>query len=101
MHSLRMDPYVLDVLMPDLVGHDRKPAAFLVYLYLWRHSRETKGRLPRSLSDIAEGTGLSRRTVQSALKRLHARQLIRIRRESITAISEFEVHAARRHGGRT
>src|SRR5690349_10544746 len=30
-----VDDYVIDVLMRDLVGHDRAPSAFLVYLYLW------------------------------------------------------------------
>jgi hypothetical protein len=35
MSTLALDPYVVDVLLPDLVGHDRSPAAFLVYIYLW------------------------------------------------------------------
>ena len=30
--AVPLDAYVLDVLMPDLVGHDRRPSAFLVYL---------------------------------------------------------------------
>ena len=30
--------YVLDTLMADLVGHDRQPSAFLVYLHLWRRT---------------------------------------------------------------
>ena len=29
-----MDDYVFDTLMPDLVGHDRQPSAFIVYLFL-------------------------------------------------------------------
>jgi len=32
--ALPVDAYVIDVLMPDLIGHDRRPAAFAVYLYL-------------------------------------------------------------------
>ena len=27
--------YVIDVLLPDLAGHDRAPNAFLVYVVLW------------------------------------------------------------------
>jgi hypothetical protein len=31
---LLLDEYVVDVLMRDLVGHDRRPVSFLVYLWL-------------------------------------------------------------------
>ena len=34
--KLPLDPYITDVLMRDLVGHDRTPSAFIVYLWLWR-----------------------------------------------------------------
>jgi hypothetical protein len=37
--SFAVDHYVVDVLLRDLVGHDRSPAAFLVYLFLWRRTR--------------------------------------------------------------
>ena len=30
----KLDDYITDVLMRDLVGHDHRPAAFLVYLWL-------------------------------------------------------------------
>ena len=30
--ALSLDHYVVDTLMRDLVGHDRRPSAFLVYL---------------------------------------------------------------------
>ena len=40
---LRLDHYVVNVLMRDLAGHDRRPAAFLVYLHLWA---ETRGAEP-------------------------------------------------------
>jgi hypothetical protein len=29
MTTLTLDAYVLDTLLPDLVGHDRQPSAFL------------------------------------------------------------------------
>ena len=35
MNHIAIDEYVLDVLLPDLVGHDRSAPAFLVYLVLW------------------------------------------------------------------
>ena len=72
-----MDAYVFDVLMPDLVGHDRRPAAFVVYLYLL-HSAHALGRdqVPASLQTIAVKTGLSKSAVQVALRHLKRRGLI-------------------------
>lgn len=72
-----MDAYVFDVLMPDLVGHDRRPAAFVVYLYLL-HSAQALGRdqVPASLQTIAVKTGLSKSAVQVALRHLKRRGLI-------------------------
>jgi hypothetical protein len=36
MKTIVLDRYVLESLMVDLVGHDRRPAAFLLYLALTR-----------------------------------------------------------------
>ncbi len=90
---LNIDPYIIDTLMPDLVGHDRRPAAFFVYLYLWRQTgQRRKPRSQRSLREISEGTGLSKRAVQDAILRLVGRGLISVLRESITAVPEYTVH---------
>ena len=72
-----LDAYVFEVLMPDLVGHDRRPAAFVVYLYLL-HSAQALGRdqVPASLQTIAVKTGLSKSAVQVALRHLKRRGLI-------------------------
>lgn len=93
MDTVRIDAYVLDTLMHDLVGHDRQPSAFLVYLYLWR--RTDGGAAPSepvALREIAEGTGVSRRAVQSALERLVKRKLVSVEREGITAVPRYTVH---------
>jgi hypothetical protein len=87
--AVEIDAYVLDVLMRDLVGHDRSPSAFLVYLFLWRRTRDGESRLP--LQRIAEGTGLSKRGVQAAIVHLEKRRLLRVTRESITAVPEYAV----------
>jgi hypothetical protein len=89
--NIPLDDYIIDTLMPDLVGHDRQPAAFLVFLFLWRNTLG-RARTGMSLRQIAEGTGLSKRSVQSGLSRLAKRSLISVRRESITAIPEYSVH---------
>jgi Helix-turn-helix domain len=81
------DAYVIDSLMPDLVGHDRHASAFLVYLYLWRRTRG--GARPAVVSHrmMADGTGLAKRSVQSAFRRLEQRGLVEVKRASVTAAS--------------
>ena len=75
--TVSLDPYVVDVLMPDLVGHDRKPSAFVVYLYLSAAaSRSGRDRVGASLQTIATRTGLSKSAVQSALRHLRRRGLV-------------------------
>jgi len=88
-----LDPYVVGTLMPDLVGHDRRPSAFLVYLFLWW---QTNGGRTRSdeipLRMIAEGTGVSKRAVQNALRALARRRLISVAHASPTSAPTFLVH---------
>ena len=68
-----LDPYIADALMRDLVGHDRAPSAFLVYLWLWRNSRGEGGRaIGASLQTIATRTGLSKSAVQAAVRHRRA-----------------------------
>lgn len=77
MQRLTIDPYVIDVLMPDLVGHDHRPAAFLVYLYLSKQAAlARRDTVSVSLATIAAHTGLSKSTVQSAVRHLLSRRLL-------------------------
>ena len=90
--SVSIDAYVLDTLMADLVGHDRQPSAFLVYIFLWRRTLgDGQPSLQLSLLDIATPTRLSKRAVQDALGLLSSRRLLSIQRESITAIPVYAV----------
>src|SRR5258708_8267638 len=71
MQHFSLDNYVIDVLMPDLVGHDRRPATFIVYLYFLRHAAKgTPHTLSASLQTIATKTGLSKSTVQPPIRHL-------------------------------
>jgi hypothetical protein len=84
--TMNLDDYVLDVLMPDLVGHDRQPSAFIVYLRLWRLTgggRKKSGAV--SLRDLSGQTGLSKRAIQDAIDRLERRQLVVVERAMPTA----------------
>jgi hypothetical protein len=77
MQKLTLDAYVIDTLMPDLVGHDRRPAAFLVYLFLLRQAVSTRrDEVAISLQSIATGTGLAKSTVQAAIRHLKRRKLL-------------------------
>jgi hypothetical protein len=90
--GILVDPYVIDTLMQDLIGHDRAPSAFVVYLFLWRHTLAANAAtVQTSLREIAEGTGLSKRGVQEALGVLARRQLIGIARTSITDVPTYTV----------
>jgi hypothetical protein len=92
MSTLPLDAYVIDSLMPDIVGHDRQPSAFLVYLCLWRRSLgEGEPSVQVSLMDVAAGTGLSKRAVQEAIWRLSKRKLVAVERASITAVPVYTV----------
>jgi hypothetical protein len=92
MHHTEIDDYVLDVLLPDLVGHDRSPAAVLVYLVLWKELfRSSQRSLKVSLQQFAASTGLSKSAVQAAIRILRRRSLIRVSRQTPTAVPEYEL----------
>ena len=92
MHHIEIDEYVLDVLLPDLVGHDGSAPAFLVYIVLWAalYRREER-RVAMSLRQFAEATGLSKSAVQGAVRLLKRRGLMRVTRAGPTAVPEYEL----------
>ena len=89
--QIRIDSYVMDTLMPDLVLHDRQPSAFLVYLQLWYRSTIGTSRLRVSHQEMSYATGLSKSAVQAAIRTLLRRRLIRATRESSTAVPQYSV----------
>jgi replication initiation and membrane attachment protein DnaB len=87
-----VDAYVLETLMPDLVGHDRLPSAFLVYMFMWHQgTRDNLWSVELSHRAIAEGTGLSKRIVQTAVHHLVKRKLLTVDRTSSTAIPRYTI----------
>lgn len=90
--AVRVDPYLVDTLMRDLVAHSRSSAAFLVYVQLYRHThgvgRETVAMSHRVLAELA---GISKRSVQTALAHLIERRLIRRRKARPTAVPVYTV----------
>jgi hypothetical protein len=90
--TIPIDDYMLNVLMRDLIGHDQKPAAFLVYLHLYGHAvRHHWKPIVASLRTISEATGLSKSAVQIALAHLRRRQLISTTADHVTATPRHRV----------
>lgn len=90
--TVRLDRYILEVLMRDLVGHDHAPSAYLLYLWLWDRTEGGSRRHAASLSTLAADTGLSKSSIQNAVRHLAARrQLIAVTREGPTTPPIYEV----------
>lgn len=89
---MKIDAYLIEVLMRDLVAHSRSSAAFLVYLQLYCHThgagRET---VAMSHAVLAELIGISKRSVQAAVGHLADRRLIRRRKARPTAVPIYTV----------
>ena len=89
---MKIDLYLVDTLMRDLVQHSRSPSAFLVYLQLYRHTHGV-GRESAAMSHavLADLSGLSKRSIQTALTHLMERRLIRQRKTRPTAVPVYTV----------
>lgn len=81
-----MDDYAVETLLPDLIGHDHLPSAFIVFVKLWHDSGGPGRRIAVSLSTLAVETGLSKSTIQAALAHLRRRGYLSSRRASPTAV---------------
>src|SRR6476659_6218777 len=90
--QLSIDPHVIEVLLPDLVGHDKRPSSFVLYLWLYAMTKGV-GRKSAffSYQMLTDRTGMSKRAVQRAVAHLERRQLIRVTRSSPTAVPEYAV----------
>lgn len=87
-----VDTYVADVLLRDLIKHDRQPAAFLLYLFLWSRTQgRSHEQVALSLGELADQTGLSKRTIQQARQLLVKRRLLALARTSPTATLQYRV----------
>lgn len=94
------DDYITDVLMRDLVGHDRKPLSFIVYLWLAAEQAGTHSEIRVSYQEVAESVGISKSSAQSAIGWLLKRKLLAVTRESVTATPCYTVRMPWRDTGR-
>ncbi len=97
---LNLDDYVVDVLMRDLVGHDRRPASFLVYVWLTVQQARRQGPVQVSYQELAESVGLSKSSTQAAVSWLIRRRLLAASKENATAIPSYTVQSPWRDAAR-
>ena len=90
---LGLDPYIVDTLMRDLIAHDRAPSTFVVFLWLWRQTHaQGRERVGASLADMAHATGLSKSSIQSAVRRLSRRRLVTASKTGPTTAPVYQVN---------
>jgi hypothetical protein len=83
------DDYVLDVLMCDLVAHDRRPVSFLVYLWLAKEQQRQGDAVELSYRELAESIGVSKSSAQAAVNWLKRRKLLAVQKENATATPRY------------
>lgn len=88
---VKVHDYVVDVLMRDLVGHDRRPVCFLVYLWLAAEEQRRGGTVEISYQEIAESVGVSKSSAQSAVGWLVRRKLLDVSKKTVTATPKYRV----------
>ena len=86
-----LDHYVTDVLLRDLVGHDRSPVCFLIYVWLAAEQQKRKTPVQISYQDLAENIGVSKSSVQSAISWLAGRKLLAVTKKTVTATPVYSV----------
>ncbi|HVT97344.1 MAG TPA: hypothetical protein VHE33_07525 [Acidobacteriaceae bacterium] len=86
-----MDDYVVEVLMRDLVGHDRRPVSFLVYLWLSAAQARAGREVQISFQEMAESVGVSKSAAQAAVRWLIRRKLLAASKSSATAVPRYKV----------
>jgi hypothetical protein len=88
---LSLDDYVVEVLMRDLVGHDRRPVSFLVYVWLAMEQQRRAQAVEVSYRELAESIGVSKSSAQGAVNWLARRKLLAISKKNATARPRYTV----------
>ena len=96
----QLDDYIFDTLMRDLVGHDRRPASFLVYLWLAAEQARQQAAVSVSYQEIAESIGISKSSAQAAALWLARRKLITATKANATATPSYTVRTPWRDAAR-
>lgn len=97
---MKLDDYIVDVLMRDLVAHDRRPASFLVYLWLAAEQARRGGPVQVSYQELAESVGVSKSSAQAAVNWLLRRKLLAATKENATAVPRYAAQSPWRDAAR-
>ena len=96
---LKIDEYVTDVLMRDLVGHDKRPVSFLVYLWLAAEQQRRGEPVQVSYQELAESIGVSKSSAQTGVGWLVRRKLLKATKANATAVPCYAVQSPWRSRG--
>jgi hypothetical protein len=88
---LILDTYITDVLLRDLVGHDRRPVSFLIYLWLTAEQWRRKMPVQISYQELAESIGVSKTAAQYGIGWLIRRRLLQVTKQHATATPRYSV----------
>jgi hypothetical protein len=91
--STQIDSYVTDILMRDLVGHDKRPVSFLVYLWIAAEQQRRNAPVQISYQELAESIGISKSSAQSAVGWLVQRKLLAVSKATATATPVYTVQS--------
>ena len=86
----KIDHYVTEVLLRDLVGHDRRPASFVVYIWFTAEQQRRASHISISYQDLAESIGISKSSAQSAVAWLTRRKLLAVTKATVTSTPEYK-----------
>lgn len=89
--AISLELYIHGTLLRDLVGHDHRPGAFLIYLWIYAEQQHRGEPIGISYAGLAEETGLSRSASQSAIAWLIRRKLLSVHKETVTATPVYSV----------
>lgn len=95
-----LDDYIIDTLMRDLVGHDRKPVSFLVYVWLASEQAKSGSELRVSYQQVADSVGISKSSAQASIRWLLKRKLLTVKKETVTAKPVYTVRSPWRDAAR-
>ena len=85
--EITLDAYLFDCLLPDLVGHDRRAASFIIYLHLYRHaSQQANWSVRLSISRLPPPLASHKAPSKRTSAHLQNRQLIATSRAHPTAV---------------
>jgi hypothetical protein len=92
-----VDDYVTDILMRDLVGHDKRPVTFLVYLWLLAEQQRRAAPVQISYQELAESIGVSKSSAQTAVGWLLQRKLLSVTKATVTATPVYSIQRPWKH----